>query len=364
MNAKDEHNDADAALSSAADCREPWWGLDRANKSLVAFQLGRLSNQLRWQMEQAWLLLTDQRNRLVDRVLGQIIAEAGHLPLDAAESIQAAVDDVRHRWQDNTESIAAAEELQDLAEKLRGDDRYSRSELCRQTISAWVDPLVTDLREALKSVVQEEEWPFVAGETLDQGLRPRDPYQHMYQIGASGIPDISKIEQYGVGSRPVEEEKPRRLVNYAPRPGEIPVAEGWPDRLRVACERAGIPATTLKPIMDCPSEVSMALAIKSITETDANIRAHLEASDWCHGSDEEKPAEYKFGPLEGMKQDLAKATLHGQKDERGLKSAARAGRLWIRRIGRYAFQVWFRDEKQFERASKLLEEIQSPSERD
>ena len=72
--------------------------------------------------------------------------------------------------------------------------------------------------------------------------------------------------------------------------------------------------------------------------------------DWCHGRDETPPAGFFGRPLTGTQKELAaRICLHG--DTRLLRRKAENGIIWVRRIHRTRYEVWFKSEHDFHRAS-------------
>lgn len=84
---------------------------------------------------------------------------------------------------------------------------------------------------------------------------------------------------------------------------------------------------------------------------------------WYHGQDEERPPEFKFGPLAGQKKELKDVCLQGQVDHRTFANACneKDGGLWARALkkteSRHKFGVWFNSEPNFEEATKRLENL-------
>ncbi len=77
----------------------------------------------------------------------------------------------------------------------------------------------------------------------------------------------------------------------------------------------------------------------------------VKRAEWEHDPTEEPPKEY-FGPLEGSKKDLVSwIFLDGKNDYRRLVTPACNGTLWIRRLGRFGCEVWFRDHSKYAQAN-------------
>jgi len=76
------------------------------------------------------------------------------------------------------------------------------------------------------------------------------------------------------------------------------------------------------------------------------------APSWCHGADEEPPAEFPYGPLSGNKTDLAAAIcpqMGYEFDPRALERLCsdekRIRKIWIRKIQGQVLDVFFRDSR-------------------
>jgi hypothetical protein len=81
---------------------------------------------------------------------------------------------------------------------------------------------------------------------------------------------------------------------------------------------------------------------------------------WCHGEAEQPPADFPFGPLHGPQARLASWVYHDAKpDRRRLRLLARCGVIWVRRVHKRLYQVWFRHKEDYARANsrRLAEDL-------
>ncbi len=83
---------------------------------------------------------------------------------------------------------------------------------------------------------------------------------------------------------------------------------------------------------------------------------------WCHTADEQPPPEFKFGPLQGKKKDLAKAYFGNPKaDPRTITTACAEGQMWIKPLRRYNYLAFFKDEKVYAETKRILTKLQNPA---
>lgn len=82
---------------------------------------------------------------------------------------------------------------------------------------------------------------------------------------------------------------------------------------------------------------------------------------WYHGAGEATPKSFPWGPLSGTQEQLAAWMFpdqHGQKkpDARPLHRRAKNGKaIWVRKIHRTLYEVWFRHESEYSRAVQCRE---------
>ena len=80
-----------------------------------------------------------------------------------------------------------------------------------------------------------------------------------------------------------------------------------------------------------------------VRELDRRVYAALceRESEWFHPVDETPPTEYKFGPVRGRLKEIARQL---EQDERTVKGKARAGVFWVRQLGRYDYEFFFKNQ--------------------
>jgi hypothetical protein len=79
------------------------------------------------------------------------------------------------------------------------------------------------------------------------------------------------------------------------------------------------------------------------------------AAEWWRPPAADKPEQYPYGPLAGIKTELGKSLGgDGGRNDRTLEQKGRSGALWIERRGRYEFHVWFRNQREFAAAKREL----------
>ncbi len=95
----------------------------------------------------------------------------------------------------------------------------------------------------------------------------------------------------------------------------------------------------------------------SLTEPDA---ADSKASCWYHLPDEPRPGRFCFGPLEGNAGNLNE-NVSGKKDQNYSQLQGRGRReiIWVVRLGRYSYQVWFRTQAGYDAAKRRAETLET-----
>ena len=69
---------------------ESWWNLPLPNRNIAAYQAGRLSNQFRWNADQAWFGSADLRD-IVDEIFNQFTAVSYNFVIGEENIIEASV---------------------------------------------------------------------------------------------------------------------------------------------------------------------------------------------------------------------------------------------------------------------------------
>jgi hypothetical protein len=67
-------------------------------------------------------------------------------------------------------------------------------------------------------------------------------------------------------------------------------------------------------------------------------------SDWCHTPDEERPEKFRFGPIEGKQKELCQWS---RVERRQLMTKIKNGRLWIVKLHRMLYEMWFTLERDY-----------------
>jgi hypothetical protein len=73
---------------------------------------------------------------------------------------------------------------------------------------------------------------------------------------------------------------------------------------------------------------------------------------WYHQWGEDPPEEFCFGPLRGEQKQIGAWIIgDGKEDRRRLKAKAKSGVVWVRKINRYEYEVWFKSDKDYSAAN-------------
>lgn len=72
----------------------------------------------------------------------------------------------------------------------------------------------------------------------------------------------------------------------------------------------------------------------------------FKLGQWYHLPFEDRPDEYRAGPMRGSKVELSRWLRPG-KDDRELERAARTGAVWVRRYTRDTWEVWFKEQSYY-----------------
>ena len=83
---------------------------------------------------------------------------------------------------------------------------------------------------------------------------------------------------------------------------------------------------------------------------------YLPSSEhWCHPATATPPKSYAYGPVEGTQKKLACALyFDGKADYRRLQKRAESKGIWVRKIHKRLYQVWFKTESDFQAAMARL----------
>ena len=84
------------------------------------------------------------------------------------------------------------------------------------------------------------------------------------------------------------------------------------------------------------------------------VRQTGSAGNWWHEPGEKRPPEYQYGPLMGTKKEVGRWM--GEKDTpnpRRLEQKARKGILFVVRCDHTVWEVWFKDQKSWERIASV-----------
>src|SRR5262245_33358398 len=76
-------------------------------------------------------------------------------------------------------------------------------------------------------------------------------------------------------------------------------------------------------------------------------------STWFHGKTEQAPAQFRYGPLAGTQRELTAKICPGTRiDTRRFRRKATMGvSIWVRKLHRKLYEVWFRHENDYAKAS-------------
>jgi DNA-binding NtrC family response regulator len=228
-----EHTSEVTVGKYGAYSSEPWWDELLTNRSLAAYQIGRLLNQLCFHLQESYLL-SNRPNQLIHELFNRLIqASYGLLPAGSVDNpVENAVERERQEWSEFLESEEFGEDLYeafnpDYSEELSARDRR------RGRFTGRVEPTITALHDATCRLFfgGHEKQVLELGELVDDGIRPADVWRFM---------DLPKTESrpgfVGGWSR----EASSRLGEYMPAVGECAPRHAWAIKVVQELRRVGI----------------------------------------------------------------------------------------------------------------------------
>jgi len=183
--------------------------------ALAAWDAGRLLNQMRFQMVQAWLLPDKERASRVENLLESLVA----LLRQAAPSVESGdrlvrlLDDERENWHaafgssDHADALVAANKDLEIGSSSSRRTATVREEVIGSLLTP-VNAVYRILRNAVASELPELQRQVVAfGEAFDQGLHPPAVFRDMpYGQPARELLGEATPLMSWTGSRPVCQE--------------------------------------------------------------------------------------------------------------------------------------------------------------
>jgi hypothetical protein len=279
-----------------------WWTASIPNRSVAAYQVGRLLNQLHWHMSLAAVFASRRTHQIVNRVLGYIASTSYELIDTPPNDLEVHVRAVQVSWQDELHCESLAEDLWVSSAGCNESIEEIRDERLSGIVRSYVNPLTDPLHKAFKNALRSSEiWAFELGECLDQGVHPPDVWRFLYQpepipddlidAPSGGETDDESDDHIEVKRGGIENTGYRPLVNHLPQPGELPPPNGWSYKLPKLCEKAGI-AGTLKQDMFLLShgttrdDAKVAISA-AIVQADHAVREALSQSTFSVSGDNE-----------------------------------------------------------------------------
>jgi hypothetical protein len=236
-----------------------------SNRLTAAYHVGRLLNQLAWQLRQAFFTASVDINVRIDETLSRLIAVSYQLVEDPPNRIEDAALVVRQTWKEELCCEEAADAIAACVEP--APDFDTPSETPGGLIRVWVDPLLKNLQVCiLDKLADSERWAFELGQWLDQGVRRPDCSDRMtIKMNVRVNPDDGS----GVAS----------LEGPSFQPGDLEADSTWPGKLRELFSKVGMPTTLYDKILRTwehhePSDQLSGLPT-TIERLDRGIRGHL-----------------------------------------------------------------------------------------
>jgi hypothetical protein len=225
------HNESHDAGDARWDGRSP-------HRLVAAYQIGRLLNQLDWQLQIVLFFVSPTDEAMVGPIL-QLLRDAsyalvGHPPNQLEEVIAR----VRDRWKADLCSEAVAEDVATCFANQERTPEFDTGEPTRQElVESLVRPLVGELRNCIwKEISEAERWATEVGLRLDQCIRPPDLYRFI-EIHRSDRDGSSVGNQEGGRFRLVGPSWQVRSIE----PGDFKAEAALPDELEALLTNTKMP---------------------------------------------------------------------------------------------------------------------------
>jgi hypothetical protein len=354
---------------------EAWWDRRARTDFAAAYQRGRFLNQLNWYSQLAVLISFFERPvrchnsvRTPGPHLQPIFDIRRHL-LDLAKVADDNCVDLRSRISQEFHDFLRQFSSRDVKERvievirdLSGQpDRHwaMRDAACAKLNDLLVKPFIQSLGSLLQAdLTGPTRSAFRIGERVDAGIRRPDVCEFLNPC----VFDPRFVKH--------------PLVNFSPVAGSILPERSWSKKVLTLARSLGIEGV-LKPLHDSASPLQFNCGRKRkaqpyvectelaamVHDLDKRVYAALcdRASGWFHQEEESPGTVYKFGPIKGRLKQFAKWL---GRDERTIKGKARAGIFWVRRLGRYEYEFWFRTESYLRLCAEGSEDASQTRKRD